>query len=478
MTIHHPTLLSIILDVSLAHGLLYESDAVLRVLLFVALSPASTGGMPPVCHPTHSAFFLELRTRWLDNGFPDQTFCRIVVEVLLAVRSPEAWGCKAVHKLAKKICGSDFLSFMELVSSCTSVVLRLGDSNRSNVETTMSKQQDNTCVVTRLRRRIHQWLDFACDHCTTTNSEESSAGSDAVYGCLELSLSCLQHDICSADNAHIHADLQATIVCLATLWLTSSFVLNSQRDWMVNRLGDITPRSSTYVTLVTKTFAKWTLDLGQRKIRSIAMMLRLQNLLRLETSLWACVLRHIEHPTSEHLLGSSSEIEKIREYRDRLIDLVDDAEDRCFGVDASSRHTPRGHAKVDDLGSAAGHLNCEWHWEAIVRCWVRKDNSHPSTKKRKIDDTKVSGARLDPVHNKDMPLPLQPSSSNFTSLLANAFLRRTVLRDVREKKTQAGHHTLSPPPDLIQAHRNEHEGINLPSDDLLDLFICESSMDW
>jgi hypothetical protein len=493
-TIHHPTLLSLLLDVSLAHGLLYESNTVLRALLFVALSPASTGASPPICHPAHSVFLLELRTRWLGDGFPDQAFCRIVVEVLHAVQSSEAWECKAVYKLAKDICGSDFLSFMELVGGCTNVALELDDSNRGKITAKRSKQQDNTRVAMRLWTRIRQWLDIACDHSITTEDprEWSLENSDAVYAFLELSLSCLHHDICSVDNADtIHVDLQGAIVCLATLWLSSPFILNSQTDSIINRLREITPRSSTYVTLVTKIFVKLSLDLGQSKLWSFAAILRLHDLLHLEASLWACALCHIELPTPEHLFRSSN---KIREYRDHLIDLVDDAEHRCFGVGVpspGSPHTPSGHAKVDDSGSTAGRLNCEWQWEATLRCWVRKDNGHPSFKKRrKIEHAEalsLSGSRSSclrhsagiTVHTRDMRLPLQPSSSNFTSLLVDAFSQRTVLHDIREKKTQVGdlrrqRKSLSSP--SLDSHNNEHqEVISLPSDDLLDLFICEAS---
>jgi hypothetical protein len=535
-TIHHPTLLSILLDVTLAHGLLYESNTVLRALLFVAFSPVSTCARPPICHPAHSVFLLEHRTRWIGGGFSDQAFCRIFVEVLDAAQSCEAWGCKAVHKLAKNICGSDFFSFMELASGCTSMASELDFSDRRKIRATMLKQQNTSYVAMRLWTRICQWLDIACDHYITAE-EWSMKNSDAVYAFLELSLSSgLHHDICTVDDADIlYADLQGAIACLATHWLSSCSILKSQTDSIVRRLREITPRSSTYVTLVTKTFAKLSLSLSQSKLRSFAMVLRLHGLLRLEASLWACALHHIELPAPEHLFESSNRMEEIREYRDCLIDLVDDAEHRCFGVDTPSPdscHMPSSHAKIDASGSTASRLNCEWQWEATLRCWVCRDNDHPSAKKkRKAEPAETlclsesrsfhlrrtasiavqnpsgttgitrtgnmegslawgsvrrrsssqSGGEYS-THTRGMRLPLQPSSSNFTSLLADAFSQRTVLRDIREKTTQGRDIKsrlniqpicLSPTPASSLSNNSEHEIMTLPSDDLLDLFICE-----
>lgn len=508
-TIHHPTLLSILLDVTLAHGLLYESSILLRALLFVALSPMSTSARPPICHPAHSVFLLELRSRWNGGGFQDQAFCGVLVEVLHAVQSHEAWGCKAVHKFAKNIWGSDFISFMELAGGCASMASMLDNLDQRKIR--RIKLQDNSYVTMRLWTRIHQWLDIACDHCITAEDSRvwSIENSDAVYVFLELSLfSDLHRDMCPVDNGDIlREDLQGAVVCLATLLLSSPFVLNLQADSIVNRLREITPRSSTYAILVPKIFAKLNINLGQSKLRYLAAILCLHGLLRLEASLWACALRHIELQTSEHLLGSSNGVEKIREFRDRLIELVDDAEHRCFGVDAPSsdfRHMP---AKVDASGSTAGPLEYEWQWESMLRCWVRREDGHSSAKKkRKIEhaamlyprfrsshtrhiagvaglNTSVSTGitrtrymhmgrpigegyvkQRSNTHTRDMRLPLQPSSSSFTTLLADAFSQRTVLHDdIQKKKTQARDICLSGP---------SHDAINLGSDDLLDLFIC------
>lgn len=514
-TIPHPTLLSILLDITLAHGHSYESNTILRALLFVALSPLSTGAGPPICHPAHSLFLLELRTRWTGSGFPERTFYGILVDVLHVVQSPEAWRCQAVHKLAKSIDSSDFLSFMELVHGCTHIVCELDYSDRRKIRATKLKQQENTYAAMRLWTQLHEWLGIACDLCITVcdSGESSIEYSDAVYAVLELTL--------SADNVGIpQADLQGAMVCLATHWLSSPFILDVQSDSIVNRLGEITPRSSTYVTLIAKTFARLSLSLGQRRLESFAAALRSQGLLHLEASLWSCALRHIEYPTPGCLLGPGIEVEEIGEYRDRLIDLVDEAEHRCFGVNApspsSSGRIQSSDANVDAFNDTTGGLGRQWQWEAMLRCWVRRDKDHPSVnKKRKVEGAKMSclsdsptfrlrrtarshsatigrtqnGYIREPIaedrrssqngeetSTRDIRLPLEAWPSNFTSLLADAFSQRTALRGTLEKKPRAeGIKSrlgiqLSPP-----FYSDKQQGNPLPSDDLLDLFIYQSS---
>ena len=519
-TIHHPTLLNILLDVTLSHGLLYESNRVLHALFFVALSPLSSGAMPPICHPAHSVFLLELYTRWISGGFRGQMFSRILAEVLHAIHSQEAWGCKALHKFANAICGSDFPSFMELAGGCTSMASKLDRSNRRMTRTRKLRQQDDSSVAILLWSRIQQWLNIACEHCITAE-ESSMENSDVVFAFLELSLSSnLHHGIYSVDNADIlHADLQGSVVCLATYWLTSPFILNSQGEWIAKRLEEITPRSSTYVTLVTKSLAKSSLSVGQSKLRSLAMALRLHELLRLESSLWACALRHIECLASEHLFGSRNGIHEIRAYRDSLIELVDDAERRCFGVGSSSsgsHHGLSGHAKV------RGRLNYEWQWEATLGCWVRRDNGHTQPKKkRKVEPAEMislgecrslrlrhmagdigmqnpstttgivrtghirgslAGSSVTQSQNggeyRHASVPLHRSSATFTSLLADAFSQRTVLHDKttqdQDIKLQLSMQPICLSP-LPNSSLSGHEVLTLPSDDSLDLFVCEAS---
>ena len=509
-TIHHPTLLNVLLNVALSHGLLYESNTVLRALLFVALSPVSCAARPPVCHPAHSEFLLELRTQWIGGGFHDQAFYSILVEVLYTVQSHEAWGSKAVDKLVKNICGTNFTSFVTLVCGCTSVALELGPSCHRKVRSTTIEKKDNSYAQMGLWMRIHRWLDIVCDHCIITEEESDSDKADVLYAFLELSLSsALFQDICTVDNVEvIYADLQGAIVCLATQWLLSPFILSSQAEWIVGRLAEITPRSSTFVTLVTKTFAKSSLGLAQNKLQSVGAILRSHDLLRLEASLWACVLHYIELPTAGYLLGSNDGTEKFKEYRHCLIDLVDDAEQRCFGVDSLSPeicHTPNGGRKEEATGSKTKWLQSEWQWEDMIGCWVRNNSYHSSSKKRKIipemprrlesrASHRNTGATLQKASaripsgfiggplavnyikkmtsyskkeedRESMKVPLRWSSTNFTSLLADAFSQRIVLREKKNRGAEMNTKAVC----LSPCHTSEYQNFP-PSDDLLDLF--------
>src|ERR1700683_2500891 len=113
---HHPTLLTVLLDVCLKWSLGHESCTLLRALLVASVSPAMTPS--PICHPAHSSYLLDLCTTWTAenhkavNGRSISTksmFVHILVDVLTDTRVPDTWTCQAVTKLAREIRKTEFV---------------------------------------------------------------------------------------------------------------------------------------------------------------------------------------------------------------------------------------------------------------------------------------------------------------------------------------------------------------------------------
>lgn len=529
---HHPTLLSVLLDVCLTHNLVYEAEALLRALLgsAIALHPTQTSG-PRLCHPAHSNFLVDHYERWNAAGSSGRTFARLVVEVLHKMQSPEAWVCKAMNKFAQAIWTKDFLSFMYLVSDCMATAA--GEALKGVASAVVHK-------ATALNNQLRKWVNRAVDHsfspsATSSKDEDNLEHCEGTLGFLEL---VLARGMCKnpykGNDTTSPPDASAAIVCLATHWLSKwhNILPPTQFAPVVHLLRGVIPQTSTYNHLVTNILAhKTPINELREALYSCTAALRSHRLLHLEASLWACTLHHIEIPDYERLLSRCNGEARVRKYRHQLIDLVDDAEKRCFGLsinDTNKNVFPKDTSfltKVED---------CEWSWEPMIGSWVRQtcDDSPPKKRtKLKHDHTPRSSRRLLIMdHNADSsrhyrkansstsilrtsskrssprssslvtsPLLTEESenaspgiegkekrgqkkflndalsrrSSNFSSLLFDALSRRVVLH---------------PKATMIISHDNHRSSMDdwggdqdfvafqvPPSDDSLDLFACASS---
>ena len=567
---HYPTLLSILLDVCLAHKIVHQSNTLLRALLLVATSPVSIAcSVPRLCHLAHSTYLTNLREKWSAHGRPDRGFVRILVDVLVDVRSPEAWSCKAVNKLAHLICSRDFSYFMHMIGGLTETIANIQLDIVVQRKRRSRKVGSDGCgqhEIIGLTDRLLKWLNLGFDHLFTSPRRPQTVDLDPeffqfVLDFFQLARSLGMHIYAAAnERAAAHLELPGTIICLATRCLSHSAALTSDPQSVIDLLREVIPTTSTYSSLIAQIFApKPTcppsivkLDDCKETVRAHADALRSYRLLHLEASIWACALRHVELSEGERLVAVSASDKEIGVYRRELISLVDDAENRCFGFGTldksiglegrmdghckSTRHRQCGEIQNPSkfwIHDGIEVFECEWEWEAMVGCWIRKSTSQSVRKMAKFEhdhalrfsrrllarnvcrhddslDHPESATSSQSILSSSQapssgPVMLLPESdegswsedggkddcrhsaksnlaSNFTTLLADALSNQTVLHPNQKMTDNLNtssqlHRTCSVMPSPLSPVRKDDFDHNqtLPSDDALDLFACSSS---
>ncbi|TFK44567.1 hypothetical protein BDQ12DRAFT_673222 [Crucibulum laeve] len=377
---HHPTLLSVLLDVALSHDLPREAHVLLHELLSVATYPRpGSQTSPPLCHPSHSTFLSELRDRWSSSGRQDSDFLRILLDVLEDNTNVEVWTSRAMHNIMRNN-NMNFSYFMFFTAHLYEIflVVRKKASSRG----THHKEVEQVDFST-VNRRLNKWLCLSHDRCCSL--DPTLHVSESVY----YFLARIWFNSFASDDAMSTADIDNSIVQLGTAWLASfsSHSSPSQVTTVVNTLHTITPQTSTYSTYVRSLYHNHELAECRQHFNKSADLLRSKGLLRLEACLWASALRHAEDPTNEYLF--SGQLDDLKRHRRELIDLVDQAESRCFGtgtVPAQSCHIVDFYTKIIDQTPEAKdrttRLACEWEWEPVIGCWIRKADCPTSARKK------------------------------------------------------------------------------------------------
>ncbi|KAF8054161.1 hypothetical protein FPV67DRAFT_1188109 [Lyophyllum atratum] len=521
-TVHHPTLLIALLEISLGHTLYHESYILLRHVLYLALCPTTPSRTPPVCHAAHSNFFLDLHARWNAGGLSETTFFEVFLEVIEEVQCHDAWACKAVHKLAQVMHSRDFSSFTRLISAIAGFDASSGRRNFVPIEGSSREPKGD---------RFHTWTKMAFDRCPVPSSSgQSKETTEHIHAMGEMLLSTFASGYTyrkSSVAAQLSPipDVHGLLVCIATCCLASQSHNRLASVYLIDSLSDTVPQACTFTPLIAKVFSESAGRLNdfQQKLEHLASTLRASRLLLLEASLWACALRHIEHPMHERRLAACNGTVHIQNYRHQLIGLADDAESRCFGHEAIE--TPRtvlsrSNGSLNNPSSSSrNHLNGAWEWEALVGCWIRKmEDPMSARKKRKIvhvqphsqrihqseslvgrkhasapiasfggslgaDVMKTHDAKVhrihDACHHKQADSSLRLTSIKFSSVISDALSKRASLHPtpttrIHSHSSRFPIHPSSSPSGGRLNDENLHRAFP-PSDDSLDLFAYSSS---
>jgi hypothetical protein len=350
---HHFTLLSILLDVSLQHDLYHESSVLLHWLLQAAVSPTSeVVSALRLCHPAHSSYLADLCQKWTQAGRPSSVFIRIVTTTLAKAARSELWSCKALVKFTRELHHQDFHSLMYMASQLLdSVADEERNGNAPPMHRIFGTKQSS------LADQLNRWLNY---------SSSFPPFQDMAF-VLDFLEQCHQSGV----HQNTSESLAATVACWATHYLSVVTPSVDTHASIYRLLKDISPTVTMYNLLVEQSFGiKQTtavkLQDSRVILRGYARCLRAKGLLLLEASLWACALRFVE--TSTDLLGPCGSRKEVRQYRGELMDLVDDAERRCFG------------SGVRSVGSSPCQFG--WEWEETMRCWVQRDLPTPKKVKR------------------------------------------------------------------------------------------------
>ncbi|KAJ7287355.1 hypothetical protein C8J57DRAFT_1495810 [Mycena rebaudengoi] len=461
----YPTLLSILLDVSLQNDLHYEACLLLRRLLRAAASPVSgPGSVLRLCHSAHSNYLVELFQKWQGYSLCERTFARILAETLVEAARPELWGCRAMTKFTRELYKQDVPSLLHIAGELAGSIAELQAVTNNSQRKLRLPDADDTHP---LADHLNSWLSYSISFYPS-----NSLNWPSIFEFLER---CREHRL------HRNADsLAATVVCWATHCLSApmDFPGHGARRCIVSLLNDVSPTVSTYSLLVeqglgTNQTSVAKLSHCMDALRGHASSLRAEKLLLLEASLWACALRCVEGATS--LLGHRNTQKEVQDCKEELMRAVEEAESRCFGSQPSS---------VESMDSCRTP-GPRWKWEEIPGCWVVCGRS-PAPKKAKLRHRPRSSIRplAHNSHHVASPGDIGIEERNgdesysfelsFRSLVSSALSNRTVLHPPPPVDSSCP----KLPPQLStgrggqQTYPMERKGLSefLPSDDALDLF--------
>ncbi len=201
--------------------------------------------------------------------------------------------------------------------------------------------------------------------------------------------------------------LRCAVACVSTQLLPNC--QNSHRHPLLVYLRKVAPSPSTYEVLVEYVFVSHAnFRHSKAQLQEYSTALHTHNLHQLHASILSCILCHVDR-----LLGSLC-IEKAEAmaYQQELIELVDDAEKRCFGTEDNGD----GHFVWETEDNGDGHFV----WEPIVGVpgSVRARDLSPPRKRLKRMYSSVS-EESDSTLVCDERSPADQSLA-FASLLRNA----------------------------------------------------------
>ncbi|KAF9071054.1 hypothetical protein BDP27DRAFT_1446544 [Rhodocollybia butyracea] len=441
-----PTLLKNLLDITLNHDLPYYSEILLCHLLSVALSPPTPNRSPPICHPAHSNFLLELLSRWEQNNNPSYTFFHLFNEVM-AMGNYDAWVCKATTKLLLHDCRKDPL---RLASVSSNLVRFISQPNLHLPSRSLSVSIiPQVSPSSALRRLLRMWLERVLHFCLLP------IGVIDYFGFCEFLQICMQcwQGLSSFGNIP-DQDVVSAIICIATLFLSRK--MENSSDLLVLVLSqDLNSTSTTFAPLISQTFASFTvLSECSQRIETYASSLVECGLVQLEASLWASALREVEN--FDPLLQRYSK-GALYEYRGLLIDRVEDAEYRCYG----SRNDGLTEI-INSPQTMQQRSGCDWEAPQRKR---RFSDKNPTLTCYTRTYTLDFSSHLDGDQLKKRPR-LIPRVSSFTSLLSNALSNRIVLHKENRQ---------TDPDEEDDSSLHETDVVFPSSDDCLDLLAYGSS---
>ncbi len=389
----HPTLYRILLDVAIQHELRFESEIFLKSLLDLSFAPSNH--QPYICHPAHSRYLLDLRATLLSvPNFADSIFLRVLCDSLAHAESPHVWLSRALELVLYNVAKTHPHFVFDISYALLECI----------------SHAENPPLVTQLGGKYSTWIsNLIVPRAASLTSEIA----DLMPQFYQLGIHKMPAQL----------SLTGSITCLLSLVLGQN-----SHPWALNYLRQTEAQPVTYNVLVEHVFRTSTSTFEEKsRFAQVAACLSDNGLLRLEAALWRCILDHIDtlftHDRSE-----------LREYREELADLLEDAEQRCFGPEAGDGY----------------------RWDSIG-CWVRVEETPRPHKRQKrfvdLDSSKMT---------KKKPFPKSP----FVSLLRRAASKRVVLHPVPLNLPSSSPRSECPSPVRFADV--------LSSDDALDLFAYPS----
>lgn len=406
------TLLLLLLESTLAFGLANESNTLLQAILTAACCPDATPtSSPPLCHPAHQTFLVDLCDQWISSGQPTTAFVRILLFAQRTADLAQLWSCEAMNKFLTKLAQDDVATYMSS--------LHLLSQMLSDIDLPSTECELYSC--------LHPWLTTACTTLLTAHRDDH--GLDHIPVLLHhIALSLEPYS--QSDDMVVLDEIKNVSICLATHWLSRRNQLESARYQRRHveqfLLEQNPPLPTTFNALVVPIVASGDLQFVKENIQENARALRSRSWLQYEASLWACTLRQVESPRFEQLLTSSAGTKAVKDFRQRLIDQVEDAEKRCFGNQRRSTTTStHSRGRKRSLEDSA-----EWGWDPSFGCWHRPQDQKKPRMNIEPDRKLLPCSRLQRSSSSDSDDSEQLSEEQgpeFVTLVSQAASRRVVL---------------------------------------------------
>ncbi|KIK81245.1 hypothetical protein PAXRUDRAFT_832985 [Paxillus rubicundulus Ve08.2h10] len=490
----HYALVNILLDHCLSFGLVHESTRLLSIILSQALLPSNPSFEPPITHPAHTTYLVDLHTKWVTASkqactpcgtqlFTTSAFCRVTNAILLQSVRPNChilWTSKVLDRLVRMVESCDVDSFISIIQALVQNFWNISGSSPD-----ASPQERGNAHVLLLRDRLFEWVSSLFDMLFFQNDPTLRSSQNTLPNVCAI-IDVL--DDCRAAQLHssrvLPAGSQFDLPNIITALTTHIYVISEtslhNADRLLAVLDGASPVPATFNKLMTylcrlqiaQTFESFSGSfLSEVQVYSSA--LRSQKLLGLDASLWACALHHFETFIASSQTGNTALVSK---YKRQLMDIVDAVERKCFGggtldsspsvpVSARSQRAKRMHRR-----RPSGH----WEWEEMVGCWIRKTPVHkkrradeesplnrlssprplshtfshsPSSRSSESDSYTEDGSEYQEDRDKEnhpggrlsvheRSQPLRRRQSNFSSLLADAQVNRIVLHSKPQPKSR------------------------------------------
>ncbi|KAI0286364.1 hypothetical protein BC826DRAFT_1049004 [Russula brevipes] len=272
-----------VLGVSLTHGLYTESKTFLRLFLTTLLRPPRHGVPPPIAHPMHPSYLVELCNEWIRlapepwaGPFTHRSFAAVTLEVLVEHGTATTWTCKSITRLVQLLRTRDFGCFLTFLHG---LIEFLAARPRYLVHGC----EDEYSLLARLAK----WTGVITSDFFSVGDAEHS-----LYSIIEilasahdaaLHLSAIDND---RDDDRDARDPQAALVCTATHCLSAPLFATlsaPHRDAVLALLRDVAPSPATYSALAAQPLAS---------LRTMAWALRAHDLCELEQTLWTSAVEH------------------------------------------------------------------------------------------------------------------------------------------------------------------------------------------
>jgi hypothetical protein len=293
---NQPMLMLSLFGVALTHGLYAESKTFLRSFLTGLFRSPRRGIPPPITHPMHPSYLVELCNEWTRlapescaDHFTHQSFAGVTLEVLAEHGSPAVWTCKSITRLVQLLRTRDFECFLTFLRGLTETL-----ATRPSCKYLVHgrEEEDHHSLVTRLAK----WTgvittDFFCSF---RGDVERHGVGDAhtrqFYSIVEVVASAYDAGLhlCTIGDDTSVRDPQASLVCAATYCLASPLLSNTSSPHRrallaLLRAVDDEPSSSTFDAVAHR---------PQAHLRTLAGALRAHDFGALECALWASAVGH------------------------------------------------------------------------------------------------------------------------------------------------------------------------------------------